>query len=139
MLLFNDSHGRNQQTLLAQIRLLQTPTSQPQVVKNTLDGRANYDFTSSEQRKQIRSSILICLDLNAPCALVVSSNEKNAFSESESEVMLFIKYIGELARYDLIDGDFFVKSGDLGQNSSQSPQFDARRPGISPGYCRSID
>lgn len=88
------------------IRLLQTPTSQPQVVKDTFDERANYVFTSSEQRKQIRSSVLICLDLNAPCALVVSSNAKNAFSESESEVMLFIKYISELARYDLIDGDF---------------------------------
>jgi len=90
----------------AVIRLLQTPTSQPQVVKDTFDERVNYVFTSSEQRKQIRSSVLICLDLTAPCALVLSSNAKNAFSESESEVMLFIKYIGELVRYDLIDGNF---------------------------------
>ncbi len=88
------------------IRLLQTPTSQALVLKNTLDEKANYVFTSSQQRKQIKSSVLICLDLNTPCALVVSSNKTNAFSESESEVMLFIRYIGELVRYDLIEEDF---------------------------------
>ena len=87
-------------------RLLQRPTSRPRVLRNTLDKQAKYVFTSNEQRKQVRSTILISLDFNRPCALVVSSNEKNAFSENESDVLSFIKYIGECARFDLIEGDF---------------------------------
>lgn len=87
-------------------RLLRTPTSYPRVLKDTADAKANYVFTSNEQRKQVRSSVLICLDVTTPCALVVSSNEKNAFPETDPEVMSFIKYIGASVRYDLIEGDF---------------------------------
>ncbi len=87
-------------------KLLRTPTSQPRVLKDTHDKKAKYAFTSTEQRKQLKSSVLLCLDVTTPCALVVSSNEKKAFSETDAEVMSFIKYTGALVFCDLIDDDF---------------------------------
>jgi hypothetical protein len=87
-------------------KLLQAPTSQPRVLNDTHDIKANYIFTSDNQRKQIRSTVLFCPDVARPCALVVSSNETNAFPETDPEVMSFIRYAGESVRYDLIEGDF---------------------------------
>jgi hypothetical protein len=86
-------------------KLLQAPTSHPRVIKDTRLAKAKYNFTSSQQREQVVSSILICLDLTAPCALVVSSNKKNAFPEGDSEIWQFVRYVGELVRYDLIEGN----------------------------------
>jgi len=103
-------------------RLLQTPTSHPRFLKDTHDTKANYVFTSTEQRKQISSSVPICLDVTTPCALVVSSNEKNAFPETDPEVMSFIRYIGESVRYDLIEGSFLRQIRTLKPNL-----FDARQ------------
>jgi hypothetical protein len=94
-------------------RLLQTPTSYPRVLKDTHDPKANYVFTSNDQRKQLGSTVLICLDVTTPCALVVTSNQKNAFPETDPEVMSFIKYIGESVRYDLIEEDFVRRIRDL--------------------------
>jgi hypothetical protein len=97
-------------------RLLQTPTSYPRVLKDTHDAKANYVFTSTDQSKQLGSTVLICLDVKTPCALVVTSNEKNAFPETDPEVMSFIKYIGESVRYDLIEDDFVRRIRDLRPN-----------------------
>ncbi len=49
---------------------------------------------------------LTCLDLSRPCALVVSSNQLNAFAEANPEVMSFVKCVGELVHFDLIEGAF---------------------------------
>jgi hypothetical protein len=87
-------------------KLLRTPTSYPRVIQDTQAAKAKYVFTSAQQRKQIKSSVLLCLDVATPCALVVTSNEKNAFSETDPDVMSFIKYIGASILYDLSDGDF---------------------------------
>jgi hypothetical protein len=86
-------------------KLLQTPTSYPRVLKDTSDTESNYVFTSDEQRLQVRSSVLLCFDVAAPSALVVSSNENNAFAGIDPELMPFIKYIGESVRFDLIERD----------------------------------
>jgi hypothetical protein len=94
-------------------KLLQAPTSHPRVLKDTHDTKAKYVFTSDNQRKQLRSCVLICLDVARPCALVVSSNETNAFPETDPEVMSFIRYIGESVRYDLIEGDFLRRIRDF--------------------------
>lgn len=94
-------------------RLLQAPTSHPRVLKDTHDTKANYVFTSDNQRKQLRSSVLICLDVARPCALVVSSNEINAFPETNPQIMSFIRYVGESVRYDLIEGDFVSRIRDF--------------------------
>jgi hypothetical protein len=94
-------------------KLLQSPTSQPRVLEDTNDSKTKYVFTSENQRKQLQSSILICLDVSKPCALVVSSNKTRAFTETNREVMSFIKYIGELVRYDLIDDDFVSQIRDF--------------------------
>ncbi len=85
-------------------RLLQAPTSQLQILKDTSKG--GYAFASNYQRDQIRSTVLMCPDVGAPCALVLTSNKKNAFREKDEDVILFIKYIAETVYYDLIDGDF---------------------------------
>lgn len=85
--------------------LLRTPTSYPRVLRDTNDTTSKYVFTSEEQRQQVKSSVLLCFDVATPCALVVSSNESNAFQGTDPEVMSFIKYIGESVRYDLIERD----------------------------------
>ncbi len=90
-------------------RLLRAPTSHPRVLPDTQDKNANYIFTSESQRKQLRSTVLLCLDVAQPCALVVCSNEVCAFPETDPEIMSFIKYIGESARYDLIQDDFVAR------------------------------
>ncbi len=85
-------------------RLLQAPTSQLRILKDTSKGE--YAFASNYQREQIRSTVLMCPDVGSPCALVLTSNKKNAFREKDEDVILFIKYIAETVYYDLIDGDF---------------------------------
>lgn len=90
-------------------KLLQNPTSQPRILQDTYDEKARYAFTSEQQRKQLRSSALLCLDLENPCALVISSNEKNAFSEADAEVMSFIRLVGELVSFDLLEGRFIYE------------------------------
>ncbi|BAV48093.1 hypothetical protein MesoLj113a_19360 [Mesorhizobium sp. 113-1-2] len=87
-------------------KVLSNPTSQPRVVGDTHDTKASYSFTTDEQRKQIRSSVLLSLDLGRPFALVVSSNVKGAFKESDAKLMSFVRYAGELIRSDLLDDGF---------------------------------
>ncbi|MER8446496.1 hypothetical protein NKH52_25190 [Mesorhizobium sp. M1066] len=87
-------------------KVLSNPTSQPRVVGDTHDIKASYSFTTDEQRKQIRSSVLLSLDLGRPFALVVSSNVKGAFKESDAKLMSFVRYAGELIRSDLLDDGF---------------------------------
>lgn len=87
-------------------KVLQKPTSHPRILQDTHDARMSYVFTTKEQRKQLRSTVLHCLDLVNPCALVISSNEKSAFPETDPEVISFVRLMGELVRYDLFEGDF---------------------------------
>lgn len=87
-------------------KVLSNPTSQPRVIGDTHQAKASYSFTTEEQRKQIRSSVLLSLDLGRPFALVVSSNVKGAFKESDAKLMSFIRYAGELIRSDLLDDGF---------------------------------
>jgi hypothetical protein len=87
-------------------KLLRTPTSYPRVINDTQAAKAKYVFTSAQQRKQIKSSLLLCLDVATPCALVITSNEKNAFHENDPDLMSFIKYIGASVLFDLFDGNF---------------------------------
>jgi hypothetical protein len=85
-------------------RLLQAPTSQLHILKDT--AKTQYTFTSNQQRGQLRSTLLLCPDVTAPCALVVTSNKKNAFREKDTDVILFIRFIAETVYYDLIENDF---------------------------------
>lgn len=85
-------------------RLLQAPTSQLRILKDTT--KTDYAFTSNHQHEQLKSTILMCPDVTAPCALVITSNKKNAFRDKDTDVILFIRYIAETAYYDLIEGDF---------------------------------
>lgn len=87
-------------------KVLSNPTSQPRVIGDTHNIKASYSFTTEEQRKQIRSSVLLSLDLGRPFALVVSSNVKGAFKESDAKLMSFVRYAGELIRSDLLDDGF---------------------------------
>ena len=87
-------------------KVLKNLTSQPRVIEDTSADGSKYVFTSKEQRNQLRSTLLLCLDLGVPCALVVSSNAKNAISATDDKLMSFIRYIGELIRFDLFDSDF---------------------------------
>lgn len=95
------------------IKLLKQPTSQPQVIDDTESKAAKYAFASKAQRKQLKSSVLLCIDIASPCALVVTSNERRAFPEADAEVISFIKYIAQMVRFDLFDGNFVGRIREL--------------------------
>jgi hypothetical protein len=88
-------------------RLLQAPTSQLHILKDTT--KTGYAFTSNHQRDQLRSTILMCPDVAAPCALVITSNKKNAFREKDEEVISLIQYIAETVYSDLVERDFLAQ------------------------------
>jgi len=94
-------------------KLLSEPSSHPKIIQNTADKKSHYFFVSDQQRKQLRSTMLWCIDINTPCAIVVSSNAKNAFRESDPEVVSFIKFIGNMARFDLFERGFLYRIHDL--------------------------
>lgn len=87
-------------------KLLSRPTSKLRILHDTCDPKEKYMFTSIEQRKQLRSSMLLCLDTSTPCAVVISSNEKHAFPERDAEFVSFVRFVGEQVRLDLFEEDF---------------------------------
>jgi hypothetical protein len=87
-------------------KLLRTPSSHPAIISDTHADGARYRFTTDQQRRQIRSTLLLSLDLQAPIAMVVSSNEPNAFNPDDPQLMSFIRYVGETIRCDLLQGNF---------------------------------
>ncbi|WP_339821507.1 hypothetical protein [Sulfitobacter dubius] len=84
-------------------KVLAQPTSQPRIIGDTHDAKSGYSFTTKEQQNQIKSSVLLSLDLERPLALVLSSDEKGAFGVADQKLMPFIRYVGELIHSDLID------------------------------------
>ena len=70
-------------------KILKAPTSQPKVISDTSSRRSSYKFVTEDQEKQIRSTILLNIDLQVGCALVVSCTQANAIVESNSELMTF--------------------------------------------------
>jgi hypothetical protein len=92
-------------------KLLKEPTSHPKIIQNTADKRIGYFFASDQQRKQVKSTMLWCIDLKTPCAIVISSNARSAFRESDPES--FIKFVGNMARFDLFERDFLPRIREL--------------------------
>jgi hypothetical protein len=94
-------------------KLLRSPTSHPRIIGDTAKTDIGYVFTADQQRDQIRSTLLLCLDLDEPCALVISSNMKNALDNPDEKLMAFLRYVGEQIRADLLEGDFLQKIGEI--------------------------
>ena len=94
-------------------KLFSEPSTDPIFIQNTEDKKNRYFFSSAERRKQLRSTMLWCIDLNIPCALVVSSNATNAFRESDPEVVAFLKFIGNMARFYLLERGFLYRIYEL--------------------------
>ena len=90
-------------------KVLSNPSSQPRIVGDTDAASAAYAFTTDEQRNQIRSSVVLSLDLERPLALVLSSDATGAFKVPDAKLMPFIRYAGELIHSDLLDGGFLDK------------------------------
>ena len=84
--------------------LLAKPSSYPRIIHDTTVKKAQYSFASAQQREQLKSTMLCCLDVGTPCAVVVSSDAKNAFRESDPEVTSFVKFIGTMVHFDLASG-----------------------------------
>lgn len=87
-------------------KLLAKPSSHPLIIQDTAAKKVQYSFASEQQRKQLKSTVLWCFDVGTPCAIVVSSNARNAFRESDPEVTSFVKFVGTMAHFDLFDGGF---------------------------------
>ena len=88
------------------MKLLQNPTSRPLVIEDTHSKKSNYSFTTQQQRSQVRSTILLCIDMNTPCALVITSDHKNAFLQGDDELISFIRFITNLVKSDLFSDGF---------------------------------
>ena len=88
------------------VRLLRDRTTFPRVLPRTHAKDSGYVFTTPSQSKQVKSTVLLCLDPQTPCALVVASDHEDAFVENDVELMAFVKYIGSLVREDLFRGGF---------------------------------
>jgi hypothetical protein len=86
-------------------KLLADPGCEFRVIADTHDTSASYAFVRREQKSQILSTVLICMDVANPCVLVVTSNAKNAFEQDE-EVSTFLRAISEYVRSDLNDAGF---------------------------------
>ena len=87
-------------------KLLAKPSSYPRIIHDTTAKKAQYSFGSTQQREQLKSTMLWCLDVGTPCAIVVSSDAKNAFRESDPEVTSFVKFIGTMVHFDVFEGEF---------------------------------
>ncbi|WP_158822665.1 hypothetical protein [Granulicella sp. S156] len=94
-------------------KLFSEPSSHPRIIYNTEDKKNSYFFSSDQRRKQLRSTMLWCIDLDAPCAIVVSSNARNAFQEADPEVVAFIKFIGNMSRFYLHERGFLYRIYEL--------------------------
>ena len=94
-------------------KLFNKPTSHPRIIQNTEDKKNRYFFSSDERRNQLRSTMLWCIDLNVHCAIVVSSNVKDAFQEADPEVVAFIQLIGNMARFYLFERGFLYRIREL--------------------------
>lgn len=88
------------------VKLLRDRSTFPRVIADTYVPEAGYVFATAQQKRQLRSTVLLSVDTGSPCALVVASNKENAFSENDAETMGFLKYIAALVRYDLFQEGF---------------------------------
>jgi hypothetical protein len=95
------------------VKVLTNPSSHPLVVRNTERVGTHYAFASKQQRKQLKSTMLWCFDVDNPSAIVVTSNAKDAFQETDAEVESFIKFVGTLARFDLLERRFLHRIRDM--------------------------
>lgn len=95
------------------LKVLTDPSSHPLIIKDTESKRANYSFVSPQQRKQLKSTMLWCIDVATPCAIVVTSDAKNAFRDSDPEVIAFVKFVGNLVRFDLLESRFLDRLRNL--------------------------
>jgi hypothetical protein len=55
----------------------------------------------------------MCPNVEAPLALVLSSNESDAFRVNDTDVILFFKYVAESVYCDLFEGNFLSRLRDL--------------------------
>jgi hypothetical protein len=93
------------------------------VIRDTYDKKANYYFVTPEQKKQVRSTLLLCIDMNMPCALVITSDAKNAFSLTDNQQIVFIQFIADLVKYDLFEDDFIRNIKDIRPDLFPPPEI----------------
>lgn len=77
------------------VKLLKNPSSQPVIIPDTTVPKSGYAFATSQQKSQIRSTILLCFEISEPIVLVVTSDAKGAFNPSDEELIFFIRFLGE--------------------------------------------
>jgi hypothetical protein len=95
------------------VKVLKNPSSQPKLIEDTQNRGSHYAFTSNQQRSQIRSSMLLCIDVTTPCVLVISSNEIKAFTVGDPEVVSIIRFVGEIIKFDLFENGFISRLREL--------------------------
>jgi hypothetical protein len=112
-------------------KLFREPGPDPKIIQDTEDKKNHYFFRSAQRRKQLKSTMLWCIDIDIPCAIVVTSNVRNAFLEADPEVMSFIKFIGNMARFYLLERGFLYRIHELRPDLFPSSEVAQLRAGIS--------
>lgn len=59
------------------VELLKAPSTETQFVENTLADTEDYSFTSEEQKGKVRSTLLHCIDVRIPAAIVITCDKEN--------------------------------------------------------------
>ena len=58
------------------VELLRNPSSIPHYIANTQVKAEDYSFSSEEQKKNVRSTLIHCIDFNWPAALVITCDKE---------------------------------------------------------------
>ncbi len=83
----------------AVVELLDNPTADLRIIPDTL--RADYRHASDEQRKNIRSTVLYCFDVNRPAALVATCDRPRAFRRGYGSLEALLRTLGCAIAADL--------------------------------------
>lgn len=58
------------------VELLKNPSTETQFIENTLADTEDYSFTSEDQKGKVRSTLLHCIDVRIPAAIVITCNKE---------------------------------------------------------------
>lgn len=58
------------------VEILKDPSTETQFIENTLADSEDYSFTSEEQKGKVRSTLLHCIDVRIPAAIVITCNKE---------------------------------------------------------------
>lgn len=97
------------------VEILRYPSSQTHYIPNTHAIDEEYTFSSTEQKEKVRSTILHCIDIDWPAAIVITCNKEKVLGNDDQFKETF------LSIYKAIAADIYL--GSLIHRISLSPNI----------------